>query len=281
MTSFPTETIRTNPLVVKFTAPNPGPKTLDGTNTYIVGRDQAYVIDPGPALPSYQQFLAGWLTKNGCAPKGILLTHAHPDHAPGAALLRDLLTAPVWHSAHPGMAANHTIEPSNDFRDNQEFAVDADTLHAIPTPGHSPDHVAFWLRQSRILFTGDTILGSGSTLIAPPEGDMAAYMRSLAAIRQLKPRTIAPGHGPLVLDPKSKIDEYITHRQEREAQLLDALRQGPATIVELVTRIYTDVDPSLHDLAAGSVEAQLVKLAKEGKVTKAGVEYRVAPWRAR
>jgi glyoxylase-like metal-dependent hydrolase (beta-lactamase superfamily II) len=144
--------------------------------------------------------------------------------------------------------------------------VNGDVLRVIATPGHAPDHVAFWLERGRVLFAGDTILGQGSALVAPPEGDMAAYMRSLERIRKLGPRIIAPGHGPLILDPNAKIDEYVRHREQREAQLLEALQRGPATVEELVRKIYVDVDPTLHGLAAQSVRAQLAKLRMEGRI---------------
>src|SRR5207248_1357671 len=131
----------------------------------------------------------------------------------------------------------------------QTYDSDYDRLCVVPAPGHSPDHVALWLETARVSFTGDVILGQGTTLVAPPEGDMAAYMRTLATLKALDARLIAPGHGPIVEDPAAVIDEYIRHRQDREQQVLAALQTGPATESELVARIYADVDPRLHDLA--------------------------------
>jgi len=258
-----------------FTAPNPGQKTLDGTHTFVIGRDHAYIIDPGPYLPSYQDFLAHWLQKNDRRPEAIFLSHGHPDHAPGAAHLKNLLTVPIWSSTAMADEQARQLSVDKRFEDGRSFHVDGHTLRVIAGPGHAADHVAFWLEEARILFSGDTILGQGSTLIAPPEGDMAAYMGTLEAIRRLRPRLIAPGHGPIVTDPEVKIEEYIRHRREREEQLLQVLAQGPAGEEELVSGVYTDVDPALHSLARGSVQAQLAKLVAERKVIQSGNLYRL------
>lgn len=276
MTSVPVDKINTSPAVVMFTAPNPGPKTLEGTHTFVVGRDQTYIIDPGPYLPSYQDFLAEWLINNRRRPLAILLTHGHPDHASGAAHLKNLLSIPIWCSAAMADDQARQLGVDKRFEDGRSFQLEGNTLCVIASPGHAPDHVAFWLERARILFSGDTILGQGSTLIAPPEGDMAAYMDTLEAMRRLRPRLIAPGHGPIVTDPQAKIEEYIQHRCEREAQLLRVLAQGPVGEEELVARVYTDVDPSLRSLARGSVQAQLAKLVVERKVVQSGQLYRLS-----
>jgi glyoxylase-like metal-dependent hydrolase (beta-lactamase superfamily II) len=258
-----------------FTAPNPGPKTLDGTHTFVVGQDQAYIIDPGPYLPSYQDFLARWLRENERRPHGILLTHGHPDHAPGATHLKRLLGVPIWSSAEMADAQAQDLSVDQRFTDEIPFDVDGDRLLVFASPGHAADHVAFWLEKARILFSGDTILGQGSTLIAPPEGDMTAYMATLEALQRLGPRLIAPGHGPVVTDPQRKIEEYIQHRREREAQLLRELSHGPAGEEELVARVYTDVDPTVRSLARWSVQAQLAKLVAERKVIRSDDLYRL------
>jgi glyoxylase-like metal-dependent hydrolase (beta-lactamase superfamily II) len=256
------ETVWTKPRVIMFTAPNPGPLTLDGTHSYAVGRKPAYLIDPGPAIPDYDAFLLDWLARNGSRLQGVLLTHNHPDHSPGANRLRQVFGVPVWSAVVDATAQSS----QRVLEGGDSFELDEDMLRVVSTPGHAPDHMAFWLEGTRILFAGDTILGQGSSLIAPPEGDMTAYMRSLERIRALDPRIIAPGHGPLVVEPQAKIEEYVRHREEREAQLLAALHEGPATVEELVQRVYVDVDQSLHRLAAGSVQAQLDKLRSEGRV---------------
>ncbi len=273
MSSIIANELSASPEVFMFTAPNPGPKTLEGTHTYIVGHD-AYVIDPGPDLPPYLEALAAWLRQTGRSPRGILLTHGHPDHAPGAARLKAILDVPVWSSAR--MLAEDSLRAGVDrvFEEDHVFAADDDILHVIPAPGHAFDHVCFWLPKAAILFAGDTILGQGTTLVAPPEGDMLDYMATLERLQALDARIIAPGHGPIVESPREKFDEYIGHRRAREAQLLQILAKGPKTVTELVTEAYADVDPRLHGLARGSVEAQLIKLLKEGRLTVEGPRYR-------
>jgi glyoxylase-like metal-dependent hydrolase (beta-lactamase superfamily II) len=253
--------------VISLTAPNPGPKTLGGTLTYVVGTNPAYVIDPGPQLSSYQAALASWVDRTKRNVAGILLTHSHPDHAPGARLLGELLSAPIWASAE--MRNDVARELGIDHRfDGRVFPVEEDSLQVIDTPGHSFDHVSFWLKRARILFAGDVILGRGSTLVAPPDGDMALYMKTLERIRALEPLIIAPGHGPLVTHPAVKIEEYIAHRRQRELEIRDALLSGPKTVEGLVAHIYADVSPELRELAYGSVLSQLQKLQDEGIVAR-------------
>ncbi len=261
------------PRVVVHTAPNPGPKTLTGTHTYVVGQERALVIDPGPVAPDYQQGIASALRSAETRPVAILLSHGHPDHAPGARVLKDLLGVEVIASRFIDPASAAAAGVNRYFDTEETFDLGSDRLCVLATPGHAPDQVAFWIPTARILFTGDTILGSGSTLIAPPEGDMISYMRTLEEMRTLYPRVILPGHGPIVSDPNTKIDDYVAHRRRRERQLLETLAEGPGTIAQLVSRMYVDTDPRLHDLASGSVAAQLQKLEREGMVLNAGDTY--------
>jgi hydroxyacylglutathione hydrolase len=235
-----------------------------------VGREDAYVIDPGPELPGFQTLLAVWLRDHAHRVQGILLSHGHPDHAPGAAVLKRLLDVPVWAPTTVSAEVAEALDVDRRFGDGDRFPVDHDALQAVATPGHTPEHTAFWLVGARILFSADLILGQGTTLVAPPEGDMVLYMQSLEAVRKLRSRLIAPGHGPLIYYPDAKIDEYVRHRREREQQILRALNQGPASVEEIVRRVYVDVDPRLHGLAEGSVRAQLAKLLHEGKVRQTG-----------
>jgi glyoxylase-like metal-dependent hydrolase (beta-lactamase superfamily II) len=266
------ETVSDRPFVHAFTAPNPGPKTLTGTRTYIVGRRGGYVVDPGPDTPSYQRIVAERLTELGVTAQAILLTHGHPDHAPGAALLARLLSVPV-HASLTLDATGARVHPAHRFEASESYPVEDDIFRVVPAPGHSHDHVAFWLEQARILFAGDAILGKGSSLVAPPEGDMTLYMQTLEAFRRLNPVLIAPGHGSLVRDPMARIDEYIEHRRAREHNLLVALDSGPASVDDLVSQLYADLDSRLYELAKGSTLAQLEKLEREGRVLREGDLY--------
>ena len=242
--------------IVRILAPNPGVRELDGTNTWIVGRWPAAVIDPGVDDPAH---LAEVLEAAGRV-GAILLSHDHPDHAPGAATLASRTGAPV-------LAAGR-VEGRERLRDGEAIRMPGVHLVTVAAPGHTPDHVAFSLPEDRALFTGDTVLGRGTSVIDPPEGDLTQYLRSLHRLRELEPRTIYPGHGPVVLDALGKLDEYLAHRQMREEQVLAGLAEGPRTPEELVPEIYGDYPFELHPLAARSVLAHLLKLEAEGRVAR-------------
>lgn len=259
-----------------LTAPNPGPMTLDGTNTFIVGRYESFVIDPGPAGSAYVKALAAWMQNQGIEPRGILLTHGHPDHAGGTGELSGLLDVDVW--ASPLMQRDIIPRPGSvmPLLSNTCFPVDGDILRVVPSPGHSRDHVAFLLEHARLLFAGDTILGRGTSVVAPPEGNMIDYLRTLAHFRTLDPHLIAPGHGPLVEDPQAAVSHYVDHRIEREREILAVLRRGPDTIPNIVRQVYHDLNPALRDLAAASVLAHLEKLMTEGVIVEEEGLYSVA-----
>jgi glyoxylase-like metal-dependent hydrolase (beta-lactamase superfamily II) len=240
-------------------AANPGPMTLEGTNTWVVGAEPAVVIDPGPDDETH---LAAVRAEAG-AVGAILLTHRHPDHAPGAAALARATGAPVYAwRPEPG---------ESPLRAGQETVAGGGlTIVAVHTPGHTPDHVVFFVPSLGALFTGDAVLGRGTSVIDPPEGDLAAYLRSLDAMIALAPRTIYPGHGPAVWAAAEKLAEYRAHREERERQVLDALAEGPRTPDEIVQTVYVDYPPELHALAARSVLAHLLKLEREGRAAHVG-----------
>jgi glyoxylase-like metal-dependent hydrolase (beta-lactamase superfamily II) len=242
--------------IVRVLAPNPGLRELDGTNTWVVGSAPAIVIDPGPDHEGHLREIARTAGRVG----RIVLTHDHPDHAPGAAGLAELTGAPVLAVRPP---------PGGErLRDGERVRSGAVEISTVATPGHTPDHVAFWLEGDGALFTGDAVLGRGTSVIDPPEGDLAAYLRSLQRMRELRPRTIHPGHGPLVLDAPGKLDEYVEHRLERERQVLQALASGSRSIDDLVGEIYAGYPPELFELAGRSVLAHLLKLETEGRAAK-------------
>lgn len=257
-----------------FTAPNPGPMTLDGTNTYVVGHDPAYVIDPGPNIPEYIAAVANWLRNTDHRVEGILLTHGHHDHTLGTRRLAQALgSTPVWASATMTSDKAAIANVNRRYGAAERFDVDGDALEVLATPGHSHDHVAFRLLRSRVLFAGDTVLGRGSSVVAPADGNMSHYMQTLAAIDAVDPAIIAPGHGPIIYDPAAKITEYVEHRRQRERQILDALALGPMKTEDLVGRIYGDTDPRVLDFARSSLEAQLIKLEDEHQIRHIENEY--------
>ena len=226
-------------------AANPSPLTLDGTNTYVV---EGWVVDPGP---DDDRHLAAVVDAAGGEVRGIVLTHDHRDHSEGAAPLAGRTGAAV---VRPG--GGERVGP----------------FEAVATPGHAPDHVA--LLHGRLLFTGDTVLGTGSVFIQPGEGSMSAYLESLRRLRELDAEAILPGHGPVVWDPRAKLDEYIEHRLGRERRVVKALDAGARTHDELLGRAWAEVDlspPYLRFAARATLEAHLEKLDEEGRLPE-GVE---------
>jgi glyoxylase-like metal-dependent hydrolase (beta-lactamase superfamily II) len=249
-----------SPLVRRIVAPNPSMMTGPGTNTYLVGIDEIVVVDPGPDIESHLDAIAGC---GGDRIRWIVCTHTHEDHSPGVAGLKERTGAEVLaFDARDGLVIDRAIG-DGDVIEATEFV-----LRAVHTPGHASNHLCFLLEQERMLFSGDHIMEGSTVVIAPPDGDMAAYLRSLDRLTALRPRlrSIAPGHGHLIEKPAAKIEEYVTHRLAREAQILDALeRAGTTTIESLVKEIYADVPEELHVMAGFSVWAHLRKLVEDGK----------------
>lgn len=218
-----------------FRADNPGPLTLEGTNTYVIG---GTVVDPGPDDERHlrRALEAGPIER-------IVLTHRHPDHASGAVRLSELSGAPV-------LAFGAGL-------DDGDLLAGLESIH---TPGHAPDHLCFWHAEDRTLLSGDLIAGKGSIIIAPPEGDLDAYMASLERVRALEPARILPGHGPEISDGMAKIEEYISHRREREARVVAALESAASSLEEIVRLAYADVQPGMRPYAELAVKAHLIKL---------------------
>jgi glyoxylase-like metal-dependent hydrolase (beta-lactamase superfamily II) len=236
-------------------APNPGPYTLDGTNTWVIGHEPSIVIDPGPDDPGHLEEVA----REAGRVAAVLVTHDHPDHAPGAAPFAARVKAPLLASRLAG---------ADRLRAGQRITAGAVELVAIPTPGHTSDHVAFFDAGGGALFTGDAVLGRGTSFIDPPDGDLLRYLRSLERMLELSPQTIYPGHGPVVLRAIETLREYLRHRHEREEQVLAAIATGPRTIPEIVETIYVDYPADVRGLAARSVLAHLLKLEDEGRAER-------------
>ena len=243
--------------IVRVLAPNPSVYTLEGTNTWIVGDGPTIVVDPGPAIAAHLDEVraaAGDVAH-------VLVTHDHEDHGEGAGALAERVGAPVW---------AWRLDGAQRMKDGQTFGAGGVELTAVHTPGHSTDHVVFFDRGSRALFTGDAVLGRGTSFIDPPDGDLAKYLASLRRMLDLDAKTIHPGHGPIVLDATSRLHEYLAHRAEREEEVLVALRAGPHGVDGLVAEIYPDRSDEVRRLAVRTVTAQLLKLAAEGRVDKRG-----------
>jgi glyoxylase-like metal-dependent hydrolase (beta-lactamase superfamily II) len=243
--------------IVRVLAPNPDVYTLDGTNTWVVGESPSAVIDPGPEIPSHIDEVVAAAGRVAA----VLVTHDHPDHAPAAAAFAERVRAPVYAFRLAG--ADH-------LHDGQQVRAGSAALTAVHTPGHTSDHMAFFEPDSRSLFSGDAVVGRGTTFIDPPDGDLAQYLRSLERMRGLGARTIYPGHGPLVFDAGAKLEEYVRHRAEREEQVLAAMAPGPLTIAAVVDEIYAGYPPEVRPLAGRSVLAHLLKLEGEGRAARTG-----------
>jgi glyoxylase-like metal-dependent hydrolase (beta-lactamase superfamily II) len=259
--------VRLSPLVRVVLAPNPSPYTLEGTNTYLIGERDPIVLDPGP---NDEGHLERVLEEAG-TPSIVLLSHRHPDHAEGAERFADMARAPLAAYASNGSSVCATAAA---IADGQRISADGATLTAMYTPGHARDHLSFMLAEEQSMFTGDHVLGRGTTVIAYPDGDLVAYLKSLDRARAAHPRRLYPGHGPVVEDPDPVLAYYKEHRLERERQVLAAIDAGDSTVTEMVKRIYAEYDEALHPAAALSVMAHLQKLRHEGVLNEEGDEWR-------
>jgi glyoxylase-like metal-dependent hydrolase (beta-lactamase superfamily II) len=242
-------------------APNPSPMTLDGTNTWVLAEPEsraAVIVDPGPDDIGHARRVAAAVADRGLTVETILLTHHHDDHFGGAAALSKLVEAPV-----------RAFDPA--FRINGEGLADGDVVtvgglevRVLSTPGHTDDSLTFFLPADGALLTGDTVLGRGTTVLHK----LGDYLRSLDRLRGLVAdgdvRVILPAHGPVIADPATALDFYISHRRERIAEVTAAIEAGDRTIDEIVARVYADVDRSVWFAARGSVRAQLDYLAERG-----------------
>ncbi len=267
------------PLVRRITAPNPSPFTFRGTNTHIVGRGRVAVIDPGPADPAHTDAILAAL--GGDDVSHILVTHTHRDHSPGVPALKAATGATVLaagpHKSRSGLAldgleagADRAFVPDAVLRDGDVIAGDGWTVEAVFTPGHAANHLAFALKQENALFAGDHVMGWSTTVVAPPDGHMGDYMASLRRLLDRPERLYLPAHGAPVPDGRKLTRHLITHREMREAAILDQVRRGVNRIDEIVLAVYRGLDPKLRRAAALSAFAHLEHLVERGLVQADG-----------
>ena len=263
-----------SPLVRRIVAPNPGVMTGPGTNTYLVGVDEIVVVDPGPDDDSHLEAIIGC---GGDRIRWIVCSHTHPDHHPLTARLAEATGAEVL-----AYESRDGLEVDGELRDGDAIEATEFRLRAVHTPGHASNHLCFLLPEERLLFSGDHVMQGSTVVIAPPDGNMAAYLDSLERLRTMRPalKAIAPGHGYLLDDPAAILADYLAHRRERESQVLAALEDagGTTTAAAIVDVVYTGLVDELVPRARQTVHAHLRKLAEEGQVTTADTDDEASAW---
>jgi len=263
-----------SPLIRRVVARNPGPFTYTGTGTYIVGRGDVAMIDPGPDDPAHVAALLAAIS--GERLEAILITHTHRDHSPASRAVAAATGAPILGCAPftpaddqgPKVEEGHDEDyrPARTLVDGDTVAAPGWTLRVVATPGHASNHLCYALAEEKALFTGDHVMGWSTTVVSPPDGDMAAYMGSLRLLLTRDDGVYYPTHGQAVTRPQAFVRGLITHRRQREAQILTVLADGPATIPAMVARMYAAVPPVLHPAAGRSVLAHLIDMGARGLV---------------
>jgi glyoxylase-like metal-dependent hydrolase (beta-lactamase superfamily II) len=265
----------------RLLAHNPSAFTYYGTQSYIVGEREVAVIDPGPDLPEHLDALTAAIA--GRKVVAIMCTHTHRDHSPAAAPLGDRTGAPIIGCAPlaletVGPRADASFDgdyaPDRVLADGEAIEVDAMPVTAVATPGHTSNHLCFAYGDA--LFTGDHVMGWSTTVIFPPDGDMAAYMASLDKLRRRDDRIYYPAHGPAVTNPAQYVRHLVGHRLQREKQILSLVGEQPRTIPEIVAGAYPGLDPRLVTAAGGSVLAHLLDLERRGLVGCNGEQWTAA-----
>ena len=280
------------PLIRRVVAKNPSPFTFKGTGTYIVGKGNVAVIDPGPDLAAHVEALLAALA--GETVTHILITHTHLDHSPAAAALKQATGAKTYGFGPHGSGraedrsgvggvteegGDHAFHPDIRLHDGDTVEGAGWRFTAVHTPGHTSNHLCFALAEERALFSGDHVMGWSTSVIAPPDGDMAAYMRSLEKLLRRDEAIFWPTHGPPILEPKPFVAAFIAHRQERAEAILQRLAAGDEAIPAIVDHVYLGLDPRLKGAAARSVLAHLVELVERGAVESDGAPTLAARYR--
>lgn len=285
---------RLSPLIRRVIARNPSAFTFYGTGTYIVGAGEVAIIDPGPDDPAHVAALLEAV--KGERVTHIVITHTHRDHSPAAAALKAATGAPTYGFGPHGSGrpdaehAGEDVEEGGDksftpdvrLRDGDKIEGRDWTLEAVWTPGHTSNHLCYRLAEENVLFPGDHVMGWSTTIVSPPDGDMAAYVASLRKLAARSESLYWPTHGPAIPEPQAFVRALITHREAREAQIRRCLEDGIGRIPEMVERMYADVDRRLHPAAARSVLAHLIHMVEEGRAAcdserpRANSNYRLA-----
>ena len=283
------ERVQVTPMIARVVANNPGPFTFMGTGVYIVGGHDVAVIDPGPDLPEHIDALKRAL--DGRRVSHILVTHTHSDHSPAAKPLKEWSGAPTYafgphgsgrdaqeENGGPKVEAGGDMDfvPDVRVKDGDILRGDSFSFTCVHTPGHTSNHMCFALAEEKALFTGDHVMGWSTTVVTPPDGDMAAYIASVEKLQQRDDRALYPTHGAPVTDPKPFLAAYREHRLDRERQVLESIAAGRDTIAAMVAQMYADVDKRLHPAASRSVLAHLIQLENEGRVKHDGERYRLS-----
>ena len=273
------------PLVRRVIARNPGPFTFHGTNSYIVGQGTVAVIDPGPDMGEHIDSLIAAV--DGERVSHILVTHTHTDHSPAAAAFARAVGAPVI-GARPKPAADgeRAVEagqtdfaPDVTLGDGDSFSGDGWTLTAVHTPGHMSNHHCLALAEENALFSGDHVMGWNTSIVSPPDGNMRDYMDSLRRCMARADATYHPGHGPPIDDPVPFVRAYLDHRTMREGEIETCLADGPATIGDMVRRMYQHLAEDMHGAAARSVHAHVLHMVETGRIACDGAATREAVYR--
>ena len=270
-----------SPMVRRVLAGNPGPFTYTGTQTFIIGHGSLAVIDPGPADQTHIDAILA--ATKGETITHILVTHTHMDHSPAARPLAEITGATIFAygphgSGREGGMADEIVEAGAD----KDFAPDQNipsgerisggtaespwTFEAIHTPGHTSNHMCFYLEEEETLFTGDHIMGWSTTIVSPPDGDMALYMDSLQALLMRGDKILRPTHGPAIIEPQLFIESLIAHRIDREDMVIAAVKGGKNNVQDIVSHIYSDVPKEMHPAAARSCLSHLIVLAGDGRI---------------
>jgi glyoxylase-like metal-dependent hydrolase (beta-lactamase superfamily II) len=274
------ELVRLTPLVARLLAPNPGPYTFRGTGVYIIGASESVaVIDPGPDLPEHiaalKRVLAGHKVSH------ILITHSHSDHSPAARPLQQWCGAPIYgfgshvESSDVEESGDHLFVPDMRVGDGALIAGADFAIECVFTPGHTSNHMCYALIEEKALFTGDHVMGWSTSVIAPPDGNMGDYLRSLEKLIVRDDRILYPTHGSPITQPAPLLRAYLTHRRMREAQIAACLARGENGITALVARLYAGLKPELVPAACLTVRAHLEHMIAQGRVTQDGEAYSV------